>query len=270
VNQHKIIQKLGVFVAILSLAILSCSSISEISSMFATETPTPTITYTPSPTFTPSPTATETQTPSPTPLPVGVKREEQPDGSTLFTDYDNRYQLTLPEGWTVIPLSSKDVAAILNDLSVENPSFKDLAETFKQLDPNVIRVIAINTDSKYVVNGFSTNLTITAVEDKIMAAMPLDFVTGALEESMTQQGATVLSSGNLAKNNANGVEVGTFDFEQTSPTAAGTNVQVRSRAIIFQVNDKVIMVQLATLQQFGEELLPVLDKVSDSITLLEP
>jgi hypothetical protein len=99
--------------------------------------------------------------------------------------------------------------------------------------------------------------------------MPIDFVTGVLEETMKQQGSTVLSSGNLAKNNANGVEVGTFDFEQTSPTATGANVQVRSRVIVFQSNGKVIMVQLATPQQFGDELVPVLDEVSDSIKLLQ-
>jgi hypothetical protein len=36
--------------------------------------------------------------PTSTHLPTGAVTEDQPDGSTLFTDYDNQYQLTLPKG----------------------------------------------------------------------------------------------------------------------------------------------------------------------------
>jgi len=271
VKLHPAIHRVGCFVAILTLTILSCSGASGISRLFGTETPTPTNTYTPSPTFTPSPTATatETQTPLPTALPVGVKTEEQADGSTLLIDYDNQYQLTIPDGWAAIPLSAEDLADAINKLSEKNPAFKDLAETFKKLDPNIIRVIAVNTDTEYTADGFATNMTITAIQDKILSTMPLDFVTGALEEAMKQQGAIVLATENPAKTNANGVEVGTFDFEQTTPTAAGANVQVRSKVLVFQSKGKVIMVQLATPRRFGDQLVPALDGVYDSISLLD-
>jgi len=269
-NQNKSFQKLSIFIVTLAVAALSCSGASDITNLFATETPIPTNTFTPSPTFTPRPTPTATQTPSPTPLPTGVKTEEQSDGSTLFIDYDNQYQLALPEGWIVIPLSSEDLADILQSMSDENPEFKDMAQAFKQLDPNVIRVMAVNKDSKYISNGFSTNLSITALEDKLMSSMPLDFVVGAVEESLNQQGAELLSNGSLAARNANGVEFGSFDFLQTSLSATGASVQVRSKVVVFQTDGKLIMVQLATPEQFGEELLPVMDKISDSIKLMEP
>ena len=168
-----------IFVTVLALTILSCSGLADLPGLIATATPTPTNTFTPTPTFTPSPTPTETQTPSSTPAPTGVKIQPQSDGSSLFVDYDNQYQLFLPAEWIVIPLSSKDLANILKNLSEKNPNFKDMAAAFKQLDPNVIRVIAINENSKYMVNGFSTNFTLTAIEDKVMSVMPLDFVTGA-------------------------------------------------------------------------------------------
>lgn len=99
--------------------------------------------------------------------------------------------------------------------------------------------------------------------------MPMDFVTGAIENLLEQQGASLVSSHSLATTNANGVEIGTFDFQQSAPTASGTNVDARSKTIIFKSNNKVIMVQLATPQQFADELFPILNNIIDSIKLLE-
>ena len=204
-KQKKSIQTLSLFVAILVLATLACQGGAGLNP-FATETPTPTLTFTPSPTTMPSPTATQTatQTSSPTPLPSGAITEEQSDGTTLFVDYDNQFQLNLPDAWLVIPLSSDDITDILEKLSEENPEFKGTAEAFAQMDPDLIRVIAVNEDTKYLVNGFSTNLTVTAVEDKVMSSMPLDFVTGVVEESLKQGGATIISNEALAADNAHG------------------------------------------------------------------
>jgi hypothetical protein len=269
-KQKNNIRALGLFVAILALSALACQGVAGFNP-FATATPTPTLTFTPSPTSTPSPTATQTatRTPSPTPLPTGAITEEQADGSTFFTDYDNQFQFTIPEAWFVIPLNSEDLSSILSNLSEENPQFKDIAAAFAQLDPDVIRVIAVHEDTKYLANGFSTNLTVTAVKDKLMSAMPLDFVTGAVEESLKQGGATIISNQELATDNANGVEIGTVEFQQTTPTATGATVQAQSKLLIFHSNGKLIMIQLSTPKQFAGEVLPVLDQILDTVQLLE-
>jgi hypothetical protein len=260
-----------IFAGILALAALSCSGAADVSNLFATDTPTPTLTFTPSPTSTPSPTATSTQTPfpSPTPAPSGSEMEEQADGSTLFTDYDNGYQLTLPTGWINLPLSSKDLADILESVSEENPDFQAAAETLKNLDPDVIRVMAFHKNPKYNVNGLTTNLVVMAIDDSIMSAMPMDFVTGTLEESITQQGGQLLSPDNNIITNDNDVQIGSFEFKQTTPTALGTTVPVRVKAIVFHAADKLIMIQLTTPEQYGEEFSPVMDQITNSVKLTE-
>jgi hypothetical protein len=199
-----------------------------------------------------------------------VEVEEQSDGSTMFIDYDNQYQIVIPKDWFVIPLSSEDIADILKTMAEENPEFKDTAEAFVQLDPDVIRVIALNEDTKYIYNDFASNFSVTAIEDKLMSSMPLDFVTGAVEQSLTQQGAKLLSDHALSLNNPNGVELGTFEFEQATLTATGASIQARSKVIIFQSNGKMIMLQIATPNIFGDELFPILDEIADSIKLIEP
>jgi hypothetical protein len=265
--------KLSVTVAfpilILALSSISCG-VSGLSSLLATETPTPTSTFTP--TIIPSPTSTSIPTSTPTvePLPTGASAEEQADGSTLFIDYDNQYQLTIPENWLVLPLSSEDIVDILEKVAEENPDFEEIAKTFAQLDPDVIRVIALNQDFKYTTEGFSTNLTITAIEDNLMSSMPLDFVTGAMEESLKQQGATVVSESQPAYQNANGVEIGSFEFQQEAPTVTGARVKIQSKILVFQSNGKLLMVQLAVPQQFVDELIPALDQIANTIELIVP
>lgn len=269
--QTRDILKLTIFVSILALAGISCG-VAGVGNLFATETPTPTLTYTQTPTLTPSPTPTitPTRTPTATPLPAGVFTEERADGSTMFVDYDNQYQLVIPEKWIVIPLSSEDIMDILEVVADENPDFKDIAKTFSQLDPDVIRIIALNEDKKYVVDGFSTNLTITAIEDKVMSSMSMDFVTGAVEESLKQQGATVASGYQPASKNVNGVEIGILEFQQETPTVTGARVKVQSKALVFQSNGKLIMVQLTVPQQFAGELMPVMDQIMESIMFIAP
>jgi hypothetical protein len=268
-KQKNNIRALVFFIA-LALATLACQGGAGFN-FFATETPTPTLTFTPSPTYTPSPTATQTPTatPSPTSLPTGAITEEQADGSTLFIDYDNHFQFNIPDTWFVIPLSSDDISTMINDLSEKNPQFKDIAAAFAQLDPDVIRVIAVNEDTKYITNGFATNLTVTAVEDKLMASMPLNMVTGVLEESMKQAGATIISNEELAIDNVNGVEIGFLEFQQTAPTATGATVQAQCKMLIFNSDGKLIMIQLTTPKQFAGEVLPVLDQIVDTVKLLE-
>ncbi len=258
-----------IFAGILALAALSCSGVSGVSNLFATDTPTPTSTFTPSPTVTPSPTSTPTQTPTltPTPLPTGSSMEDQADGSKLFTDYDNQFQVNLPEGWVILPLSSKDLADILESAAEENPELKDTAAVLKDLDPDVIRVMAFNKNHKYNVSGFTTNLILMAIDDKVMTSMPMDFVMGMLEESIKQQGGVLLSTDNSVTTNANDVEIGSFEFKRTMPTALGTNVPVRIKAVVFRSTDRLIMVQLTAPQQFGEELMPVMDQIIESVKL---
>lgn len=255
-------------VMVLALSALSCG-VSDVSNLFATETPTPTQTFTPSPTFTPSATPTSTLTPTATPKPTGVSTEEQSDGSILFTDYDNQYQLSIPADWFVLPLGADDIAEIMDKVSEENPDLKESAEAFKRLDPDVIRVIALHKDSKYMVNGFGTNLSVTAIKDNLMASMPVTFVTGAMEEQLERGGATIIEQEELFVTSASGVEVGVIEFIQDAPTSTGKTVRVQSRLLVFQSGKTLILVQLAVPQKFAKELFPIMKDVANSITLLK-
>jgi hypothetical protein len=160
------IHALTILVILLALAGISCNAVNV--PFLATETPTPTVTFTPSPTLTPSP--TPTPVPTATHPSTGIWTDEQPDGSSLVTDYDNQYRFVMADGWTIIPLSTGDLSEILAELAGENPELAETAELFKQLDPDIIRVVAVNNDPKYTTDGYGTNLTVAAIEDQFASS----------------------------------------------------------------------------------------------------
>ena len=254
-------------IGLLLLSSLACEAGGPLAAIFATDTPTPTIT--PSPTPSPTPTSTPTITPSPTPMPTGVNFEKQADESAVFTDYDNKFQVTLPKGWIVIPITADDLSEMIDKVAKTNPELSNAVKALQNLDSDVIRMVALNEDSKYIQNGFATNLTVTAFEDQVMSAMPLAFVTAMLEGGLEDNGATVLTSGANITESEEGVEIGIIETEQSIVTVSGSTATVYSKYLVFQANGKLIMIQLATPMQFRDELGIILDDIAKSIKLLD-
>jgi hypothetical protein len=265
-KQNKSFYTLSIFILLLTLTVVSCSGASGIPNFFATETPTPTNTFTPSPTLTPSPSLTPTQTPSPTPtpLPTGINVEKQADGTTLFTDYDNKYQLTLSADWIVIPFNKDAFAQSLNTLAKDNPQLAAAAKTFQNLDPELFRLVAINKNPNYLKNTFASNLNITAFADNLLANMPLEFVTGALESQFEKNGAKVLTKDVNVVENPHGVAVEYVDIEQN---VSGS--KITQRILVFQTNQKLIMISFSTLPEFSKDIFAEANSIGGAIEPLK-
>jgi hypothetical protein len=230
----------------------------------ATLTPTHTLTPTPSPTVTPSPTATLTPTPSPTPLPTGTNLEKQSDGTTLFTDYDNRYKVTLPGEWLAIPFEKDAYVQAIDKLANETPKLAAAAEAFKSMDPNMFRLVALNTNLNYTRNTFASNLNITAYENDVLANMPLAFVTGAVEDQLTQSGFKVLTNNVNTVENSHDVDIEYIDTERT---ALGNKVM--QRIFVFQRNGKLMMITITTLADFSTDLFAEGEAICKSVEFLK-
>lgn len=267
-------RKLYVFlIALFVLPALACQATS-VTNLFATPTPTPTNTptVTPTPTITATPTPTETPLPTltPTPLPTGVTSEENADSTTRLIDYDNKYQILLPKGWVVIPMTGQDMADLVDRLSTINPEFKDAAETFNSIDPDFVRAIALNRDGKYLVKGFASNITILTVQEKMLTIMPIEFVTGAFEENFEQSGGKVITQGVNVIKSETGVDVGIVEVEQQTPTGAGQRIDLRLKLLMFVADDKLVILTLSTPRELIADLNPDIDFIANSVELLTP
>ncbi len=240
-------------------ASVGCRAGAIIPNLFTTATPTPTATFTPGPT--PLPTAT------PTPLPAAVVTQSQPDGTTLVRDYDNHYELTLPGNWAVIPLTREDLARLVEQAAAQNPEFADTLEAFKKLDPETFRLIGLNSDQKYESGRYPTIMSITAISDPVASSMPMSFVTALVEDNVLKGSKdstwTVIT-------NANGLEIGVVEGSLAIAAPQGGIANTRTKLIVFRANKKLIMIQIITPAEFGDEVLADGDQIIDTIKLMEP
>ena len=238
---------------------LGCRAGSAITDLFATATPTATATFTPSPT--PTPTLT------PTPRPTGVDTESQPDGSMLVRDFDNGYQVTLPPGWVIIPLTKEDLDRVIEQVAGEDPEFAKMAEAFRQAAPDFMRLIGLHGDRKYRSGQYPTLVSITVISDTVAGSMPMSFVTAMIEDNvMTGSKDTTWD----VLENDHGIEIGIVQGSLKVPSVKGGTINAKTKVIAFQVNKKLIMVQFITPAEFGAEVLPAADQIIDTIRLLEP
>ena len=162
------------------------------------------------------------------------------------------------------PFDQGELGTLVDNLSKDNPKFKDAAAAFKNLDPNVFRLVALNQNKKYFESGAVPNLNITALENDLLSAMPLSFVTGALEESFKKNGTKVVTEGVNTIDNPNGVEIEFLDIEQEA-----NGVKIAQRLIVFQSNGKLIMVTLTAPDTFKADVFTYADVIGASIEFLK-
>ncbi len=258
---HK--ERSTLLVGLCMLILLACRAAAGLPNPFATATPTSTPTFTP--TATPSP--TPTFTPTPTPLPSGVTTEHQQSGQTLITDYDNQYELVLPEEWVVLNLTQEDISQALDRAAKQDPQFTEMAQAFRQLDPAIIRLIGLNSLRKYESGSYPTLLSITALADKLAGSMPMSFVTAMIEDNVMKGAKNTTWE---VKNNAEGVEIGIVTGPVTAISPSRNKVSAQEKVIAFQSNKKLIMIEIITPRQFSAEVFPSADQIIDTIKLRKP
>lgn len=266
--KNKYFLVISIYIISLMLVSMACNAAS-IPNPFATETPTPTLTFTPSPTSTPTLIPTATATNSPTPMPTGVTTEALENGVTRFIDYDNKYQLELPENWLVIPISKEKFSVLAEQIAKENPNMADALEAFKNnLDPKMFRGIALYSDEKFLYKSYATNMSITVFEDDTLTSMPLAFISAVLEDSFTNAGSKILTSGVNEIDNKHQVEVEYIDYEQRL-TVNGSEIVIHSRALLFMTKNKLVMVQVATPNQFSDEIFLMTESIGETIEAIK-
>ena len=176
----------------------------------------------------------------------------------------------MPEKWVTFPLSNKDFATLMEKFAEENPDFAEAAEAMKDLDPSVIRIVALYANPDYIVNGSVPDMVDMAFSDKSLTTMPLDFITAMMEDSLKEQEFNVFPTTSYSESNPNGVETSIIDAERTITNPYGTTVTFHCRYIFFQTDRRLISIQLVTPKKFATDMMAVADGIRASIKFLEP
>lgn len=237
-------------------------------SLFATATPTSTVT--PSITPSPTPTLTPTATLTPTPIPTGVQKTEQSDGSTLVMDYDAGLSLEISKDWLVVPVTVKDLQDLSKSLEASNPDMAKAMRSIQMVDSDAMSLMAFNQDKTTHEGAMVTNLNIVLQQQEMLLALPLDFFIELNAEQIKSAlpGAKVISSG--VTKNAQGVEIGYIELELKANTTSGQSVMAYEKMIVVKTKTAVSIITFAGPKSRQTDLIPIFDKVINTIQLLEP
>lgn len=253
---------------VLSFLALACGAGGPLMSLFATATPTSTVT--PSITPSPTPTLTPTATLTPTPIPTGVQKTEQSDGSTLVTDYDAGLRLEISKDWLVVPVTVKDLQALSKSLEASNPDMAKAMRSIQTVGSDAMRLMAFNQDKTTHEGTMVTNLNVVIQQQEMLLAMPLDFFIELNAEQIKSAlpGTKILSSG--VTQNAQGVEMGYIELELKANTTSGQSVTAYEKMVVVKTKTAMSIITFAGPKNRQADLIPIFDKVIDTIQLLEP
>ena len=202
----------------------------------------------------------------PVPPATGKLKQEQSDGTTLFTDYDSGYQITFPQGWTVIIPEKDDISKALNDLPEQGQNISNLIESAKKADTNnMIRVFGFNLKAQQGV--YTPNVNISYDTNPLLKTTPLKDVLDATVAYYPSMGIQVISSEIVQT--SSGMETGVIQTEWSMNVANNQQVNLHQKQVFFKSGDGVAIVTFSTVKNATVDLTDDVNKLIESIQLLK-
>ena len=212
-------------------------------------------------TATPTPSPTETPVPTPKISVYGTSLVTQQDGSVLFVDHTAGIQVTFPAYWLVMRVGEPEYYAAWEKPSMQNASFQDVFASLNNIDPKVLRVIALDTREGHMPGGLVSAINIVFLEGdnrsleetekarRTKSNLCADFKFISSSYSETDNGVRILVT------------------EERCKVVEGT---VSYRDAYFNVPSGKFHVRFETNFDYKDASLPDFEQVINSLTMLNP
>lgn len=261
--QKRFVFRVHLLLMVLTCASLACQAGGLVPSLFATVTPTPTVT--PSPTVTPI--ATATVTPPPTSIPGDVSLEVQADGSTFFTDTKAGFSLLITSTWVCIPANVDDLTPYVEQASENNPQFSQAFSMLQNVDPNILRIMAMDTNMDHYKDNYVPNFSVIALKDPLGAKMPLKNTVQMMGDSIKSQfpGIGLLNSG--IEQVSSDFSYGYNEWKTPMTTQDGAVVKVFQKQVFFSIQDYFVVMTLSAHSDRYDEVLLDFNTIMETIQM---
>lgn len=216
-------------------------------------------------TATPPVVPTVTMTPTPKISSAGTSLEILSDGSTRFTDHTAGIQAVFPPGWLAVRVGETEYYQAWDKLAAKNPVFQNVFASIQNTDPSQFRVTAIDTRSEVTQQSLAKiDIVFLAKDERSLNELRI----AQTNQKRAVAKFKVLSS-TLTKTTT-GLEVAIVDLQWQSVTPENEFFLSYHRDVIFKVAAGTVDIQLFSALSEKDRLLPELEKVLDSLTLLNP
>ncbi|MFZ5909233.1 MAG: hypothetical protein ACOYYU_04390 [Chloroflexota bacterium] len=211
---------------------------------------------------------TPTETPYATPTrPVsGSVLEVQPDGSTYFADAVTGIEMLLPPGWMALRIGEQEYYSAWADETSQRLGFTNILTNFSGQDPNVVRLIALDTQDGHLQNVASCNIILQTGHP-----YTLDEGVGI----QLEHHRTIFKDVDVISQNKGEITAGIpAVIVETSYTgvsfSTGQEVRVYEKFILFQANGKVTSLKLEALDELRAVMTSQFDQVLAGLVFFTP
>lgn len=214
--------------------------------------------------------ATQAAAATPTRVVKGSRLENQPDGTTRFSDLDGEYEISFPSGWLVLrPGNEAEVNAALSVDGAQNPMLVERLTTDRagyQADFDRLLAYPVRADLQpNVIFGFSK----VAYDGDDRAPIDNDSMGGwvrNLEASNAMPGFRVTAAA-IVKN-GNGIDFMQVKGRYSLNNNQGTPVPFSVMVLFFKPNPGgLTRLTITILQDYQEQINPDLEAIRESIRL---
>ena len=216
---------------------------------------------------TPGPTATSTPAPRPTATPgpppaTGIFIQQLPDGSSLVTDMDHRYQFALGSDWQAFAPTSEGWAAVLADMPYDFPEITQLKDQAERLGPDIFRLFALNVAPQNGSAGHIPVLEVLATPASDGNCIPVDFNITRARKGLDEQG--IEADAQFARN-SHGVEIATLRVMESMDLEFYSGYYT---TIAFNSAPSIIAVGMTAPPEIASQVLPEMEALTDTVELL--
>ena len=227
-------------------------------------------TFTPRSTFTSAPTIASRETPTPQASPSQSRLTRQEDGSLLFADERAGYEIKLPAGWLSVRLSEKEYLDAFSLEEAANTHVQQSLLGVQSENPNVFRLLAIDTKVEHVQNEFVTEIHFILDEEKnisLNSDEDLQAIAGEISASAAVFRFEVTSVKIVTS--ASGIKFGVIEARSSFTNTTGADVTIYQKQVFFNVNAGTQSITLTTVADLKETILPIFDAMLETIEIVE-
>jgi len=219
-------------------------------------------------------TVASTSTPAPTEKPAVLSETsqsaltQQRDGSMLFADERAGYQINLPAGWLTVRINGKEYLDAFSLEDAANTAIQQSLLSIQNEDPNILRLLAVDTKAAHIQNDFVTDMRFILDEGKTIS-LNSDADMKAIAEKIPSSATVFRFEVTSVKivTYASGTQLDAIEARSSFTNAAGADVSIYQKQVFFNVKAGTQSIIFTTLSDLKETLLPAFDAMLETVKI---
>jgi len=192
---------------------------------------------------------------------------KQADGSFLFTDDRAGYSVKIPAGWLAVRVNGQEYQEVLSK-ETSNINVQQSLLSIKEEDPNVFRLLSIDTQAAHIQNDFVSDIRFVLDEKKnisLATDADLQIIAKEIPASATVFRFEVTSVKIVTL--TGGMQIGVIEARSAFANAVGTEVPIYQKQVFFKAKTGTQKIVFTTLFDLKGTLLPIFDAMLETVNV---